>query len=101
MHSANFTALSRALRLSAALPPAWPEPAPVLGSEGAFEPQPVPISATVARAASGHRLLLMPRVPVTAAVPARDRAPTGAAGLARCRSPARGRTRACAATPAT
>jgi hypothetical protein len=28
-------------------------------SEDAFEPQPAPISATVARAASGHGLLLM------------------------------------------
>src|SRR5215213_2752827 len=59
MHSANFTALSRAVSfLSAPVPELLARPV----SEGAFEPQPAlitPIRATITKAASGRSVLLM------------------------------------------
>src|SRR4051794_27107373 len=65
MHSANFTALSRAV--SFLVPPApellaVPELPALPGSEDAFEPQPAPITlirATIAQAASGRSVLFM------------------------------------------
>src|SRR5215216_7287898 len=59
MHSANFTALSRAVRFL--LPPV-PELLAVPVSEGAFEPQPALIRlirATSARTTNGRGLLVM------------------------------------------
>src|SRR6266545_3988658 len=72
MHSANFTALSRAvssllapllvllaLRVLLAVPELLAVPVPVLPFSAEPFEQPAPISATVARAASGRRVLLM------------------------------------------
>ena len=63
MHSANFTAFSCLVSfLSAPLPVSVLPTVAVLPavpvSEAAFEPQPALISATVARAASGHSLVM-------------------------------------------
>jgi hypothetical protein len=68
MHSANFTPLSRAVSflfgpvselLAVSEPVVVPELLAAPVSEGAFEPQPALIRATMARAASGRRFLIM------------------------------------------
>jgi len=63
MHSANFTALSRAVSFLLApllvVPVLLAVPVPVLPFSAESFEQPAPISATVARASSGHSFLLM------------------------------------------